>query len=61
MFLLQEMAYTVEKLLSDAATLVGRLKEHDCAADIIITQTQNLHKRIEAMKEVNIDPLKQTF
>ena len=46
------MAYTVEKLLSDAATLVGRLKEHDCTADIIITQTQNLHKRIEAMKEV---------
>ena len=46
------MAYTVEKLLSDAATLVGRLKEHDATADIIITQTQNLHKRIEAMKEV---------
>ena len=53
------MAYTVEKLLSDAATLVGRLKEHDATADIIITQTQNLHKRIEAMKEVR--PKKYVF
>lgn len=49
------MAYTVEKLLSDAATLVGRLKEHDVTADILITQTQNLHKRIEAMKEYQDD------
>jgi len=46
------MAYSVEKLLSDAATLVSRLKEHDTIADILISQTGNLHKRMEAMKEV---------
>ena len=46
------MAYTVEKLLSDAASLVSRLKEHDCTADILISQTQTLHKRIDSMKEV---------
>lgn len=46
------MAYTVEKLLSDAATLVSRLKEHDTMADILISQTDNLQKRMDAMKEV---------
>ena len=46
------MAYTVEKLLSDAATLVNRLKENDTVADILISQTDNLQKRMEAMKEV---------
>lgn len=47
------MAYSVEKLLQDAATLVSRLKEHDAVADILISQTGNLHKRMEAMKEVS--------
>ena len=46
------MAYTVEKLLWDAQTLVSRLKEHDCTADILISQTQTLQKRIDGMKEV---------
>ncbi|WAR02350.1 FGOP2-like protein [Mya arenaria] len=49
------MAYSVEKLLSDAATLVSRLKEHDSIADILISQTGNLHKRMEAMKEYQDD------
>ena len=47
------MAYTVEKLLWDAQTLVSRLKEHDCTADILISQTQTLQKRIDGMKEVS--------
>lgn len=51
----KKMSYTVEKLLSDAATLVSRLKEHDAIADILITQTQTLHKRIDAMKEYQDD------
>lgn len=46
------MAYTVEKLLNDAATLVNRLKEHDTVADILISHTENLQKRMDAMKEV---------
>jgi len=46
------MAYSVEKLLQDAATLLGRLKEQDAVADILISQTGNLHKRLEAKKEV---------
>lgn len=50
---LGSMAYSVEKLLQDAATLVSRLKEHDAVADILISQTGNLHKRMEAMKEVS--------
>ncbi|KAH3877338.1 FGFR1 oncogene partner 2 homolog [Dreissena polymorpha] len=49
------MAYSVEKLLSDAATLVSRLKEHDTIADILISQTSNLHKRMEAMREYQDD------
>lgn len=49
------MAYTVEKLLSDAATLVNRLKERDTVAEILIAQTDNLQKRMDAMKEYQDD------
>lgn len=55
MKLQRRMAYTVEKLLSDAATLVNRLKENDTVADILISQTDNLQKRMEAMKEYQDD------
>lgn len=46
------MAYSVEKLLQDAAALVSRLKERGAVADVLISQTGNVHKRMEAMKEV---------
>jgi len=46
------MACTVEKVLSDARLLVNRLKDHDNCADNVISQTQSLLKRMEAMKQV---------
>ncbi|XP_076450802.1 FGFR1 oncogene partner 2 homolog [Babylonia areolata] len=49
------MALTVEKLLSDARTLISRLKEQDANADSIMSTSQVLHKRIEAMKQYQDD------
>lgn len=46
------MALSVEKLLTDAHTLVLHLKEHDLMADNIITVTQTLYNKTEAMKQV---------
>ena len=44
---------TIEKVLSDAKILVTRLKEHDGSAESLIVQTQNLHHRVDAMKQVS--------
>ncbi|KAK7491505.1 hypothetical protein BaRGS_00017334 [Batillaria attramentaria] len=44
------MALTVEKVLNDACMLITRLKDQDHQADTLISTTQVLNKRIEAMK-----------
>lgn len=44
------MALTVEKVLGDACMLITRLKDQDRQADTLISTTQVLNKRIEAMK-----------
>lgn len=49
------MSVTVHQILNDAKRLVSRLKEHDSAADNIISHTQTLYKNVEAMKEYNED------
>ncbi|XP_040201535.1 FGFR1 oncogene partner 2 isoform X2 [Rana temporaria] len=45
------MSCTIEKVLSDARSLVERLREHDSAAESLIEQTTVLNKRVEAMKQ----------
>lgn len=46
------MSCTLEKVLSDARTLLERLKEHDTAAESLIEQSGALSQRIHSMKEV---------
>ncbi|XP_074781812.1 suppressor of IKBKE 1 isoform X2 [Athene noctua] len=45
------MACTIEKILTDARTLLERLKEHDTAAESLIDQSAVLHRRVAAMRE----------
>nr|XP_046253820.1 suppressor of IKBKE 1 [Scatophagus argus] len=46
------MACTLEKVLSDARTLLERLKEHDTAAEGLIEQSGALSQRVHSMREV---------
>lgn len=46
------MNCTLEKVLSDAKSLVERLRNHDNAAEMLIEQTTSLNKRVDAMKQV---------
>lgn len=46
------MSCTLEKILSDARTLLERLKDHDTAADSLIEQSSVLNHRVHSMKEV---------
>ncbi|XP_060770303.1 FGFR1 oncogene partner 2 homolog isoform X2 [Neoarius graeffei] len=45
------MSCSLEKVLTDARSLVERLRDHDNAAEILIEQTTVLNKRVEAMKQ----------
>ncbi|KAM6295045.1 suppressor of IKBKE 1 [Aegotheles albertisi] len=45
------MTCTIEKILTDAKTLLERLKEHDTAAESLIDQSAALHQRVAAMRE----------
>uniref|UniRef100_T1JNM9 FGFR1 oncogene partner 2 homolog n=1 Tax=Strigamia maritima TaxID=126957 RepID=T1JNM9_STRMM len=49
------MALTVQQILSDAKRLVGRLRDHDSAADNLISEAQALHKQVDAMKQYQED------
>lgn len=49
------MALSVEKLLNDAHTLIVRLKDHDNLADNMISTTQILYNKFEAMKQYQDD------
>ncbi|XP_061923065.1 FGFR1 oncogene partner 2 homolog isoform X2 [Entelurus aequoreus] len=55
------MNCTLEKVLADAKSLVERLRNHDNAAELLIEQTTYLNKRVDAMKQyqVEIDTLNQ--
>ncbi|MCI4382119.1 hypothetical protein PGIGA_G00260030 [Pangasianodon gigas] len=46
------MSCSLEKVLTDARSLVERLRDHDNAAEILIEQTTVLNKRVEAMKQL---------
>ncbi|XP_075578486.1 suppressor of IKBKE 1 isoform X4 [Pelecanus crispus] len=49
------MSCTIEKILTDARTLLERLKEHDTAAESLIDQSAVLHQRVAAMREAGTD------
>lgn len=46
------MSLTIQQILLDAKKLSDRLKEHDTAADVLLSQTQSVYKQIDAMKHV---------
>lgn len=46
------MSLTIQQILMDAKKLSDRLKEHDTAADALLSQTQSVYKQIDAMKHV---------
>lgn len=46
------MSLTIQQILQDAKKLSSKLKEHDTAADVILSQTQSVYKKIDAMKQV---------
>ena len=45
-------AFTMEKILADAKSLVMRLKDYDTTTNSLLTQTQQLGKKVDAMKTV---------
>ncbi|XP_044528331.1 suppressor of IKBKE 1 isoform X2 [Gracilinanus agilis] len=45
------MSCTIEKILTDAKTLLERLREHDAAAESLVDQSTALHRRVAAMRE----------
>ncbi|KAK6191966.1 hypothetical protein SNE40_003530 [Patella caerulea] len=49
------MALTIERLLEDAHLLITRLKDHDATADVLISNTQTLHTRVDGMKQYQDD------
>ncbi|XP_065596354.1 suppressor of IKBKE 1 [Cyrtonyx montezumae] len=54
------MTCTIEKILTDAKTLLERLKEHDTAAESLIDQSAVLHQRVAAMKEAGAAPAEKS-
>lgn len=47
------MSLTIQQILFDAKKLSDKLKEHDTAADALLSQTQSVYKQIDAMKHVS--------
>lgn len=45
------MSLTIQQIILDAKRLASRLKEHDSAADALLSQTQSVYKQIDAMKQ----------
>lgn len=50
------MSVTIQQILSDAKRLATKLKEHDTAADALLSQAQFVYKKIDAMKQVSVAP-----
>lgn len=55
------MSLTIQQIITDAKRLAGRLKERDSVADILLSETHAINKKIDAMKQVTtkISPLSQ--
>ena len=46
--------YEMDQLLLDAKRLASRLREHNASSDALIGQANNLHFKVDAMKQVKI-------
>jgi len=44
--------FTLDKVLVDAKNLVTRLKEQESAVETLLSQSQDLSKKVESMKMV---------
>lgn len=55
------MALTFQDVLNDAKKLSNRLSEHDSAADALVSQMQAVYQQVEAMKQVPLNSLKQSY
>jgi len=45
--------FTLDKVLLNAKTLVTRLKDQEGTVDSVLSQTQDLGKKVESMKMVS--------
>lgn len=45
------MSLTIHQIITDAKRLAGRLKERDTVADVLLDQTHQISKKIDAMKQ----------
>lgn len=49
------MSVTIQQILLDAKKLASKLKEHDSAADALLSGTELVYKQIDAMKQYTED------
>ncbi|VVC45778.1 SIKE family [Cinara cedri] len=49
------MSISIQQILSDAKRLSSKLKEHDTAADALLSQAQFVYKKIDTMKQYTDD------
>ena len=49
-----DLCYEMDQLLLDAKRLASRLREHNASSDALISQANNLHFKVDAMKQVTI-------
>ena len=45
----------MDQLLLDAKRLASRLREHNASSDTLIDQANNLHLKLDAMKQVGME------
>lgn len=45
------MSLTIQQIITDAKRLAGRLKERDTVADVLLDETHQISKKIDAMKQ----------
>jgi len=46
-------SFTLEKVLANAKCLVTRLKDQESTVDCLLSQTQDMSKKVESMKMVS--------
>ena len=46
-------SFTLDKVLANAKTLVTHLKDQEAGVDSLLSQTQDMGKKVEAMKMVS--------
>ena len=49
----------MDQLLLDAKRLASRLREHNASSDALIDQANNLHFKVDAMKQVTMSKFKK--